>query len=56
MKPTHKQLELIESMQEYVGELFKGETKADASEYISRHMDAYKLLSADQWIYKNGYQ
>ena len=54
-QPTEKQLQFIEDIQEFVGEQFKGTTKKEASEYIGRNIEKYKLLSMDNYIIENGY-
>lgn len=41
--PTKKQLDLISNIEEFVNEKFKGSTKKDAYEYISRNIEKYKL-------------
>ena len=40
---------LIKSMEEFIDERFEGTTKKEASEYISRNMQMYKLLTLDSW-------
>lgn len=52
---TDKQREFIEEIQAYVREKFNGVTMKDASEYISRNIEEYQVLSADSWICSRGY-
>ena len=49
---TNKQRELIEDMNEFCDEYFDlsiHRTKKEASEYISRNIDEYKLKLIDNW-------
>ena len=55
MKPTEKQLRFIADIEEFVGEQFRGTTKKEATEYISRNIERYKLLTMDNYILENGY-
>ena len=55
MKPTQKQLDLIADIEEFVPEKFKGTTKEEASEYISRNIEMYKLVTTDNWALERGY-
>lgn len=41
MRVTDKQLEFIKAIEGFVGEKFKGSTKKEASEYISRNIDEF---------------
>ena len=55
---TDKQRELIEAMNEFCREKFDlsyERTKEEASEYISRNIDEYKLLTMSNWLLLNGY-
>ena len=55
---TDKQRELIEAMNEFCREKFDlsyERTKEEASEYISRNIDEYKLLTMSTWALSNGY-
>ena len=55
---TDKQRELIECMNEFCREKFDlsyERTKEEASEYISRNIDEYKLLTTSNWALSNGY-
>ena len=55
---TDKQRELIECMNEFCQEKFDlsyERTKEEASEYISRNIDEYKLLTTSNWALSNGY-
>lgn len=55
---TDKQRELIECMNEFCKEKFDlsyERTKEEASEYISRNIDEYKLLTTSNWALSNGY-
>lgn len=54
-KPTEKQLDFISAMEELGCEKFTGTTKKEASEYISRNIDLYRLYSQDSWCLKRGY-
>lgn len=54
-KPTEKQLAFIADMEEIVGEQFEGTTKQEASEWISAHIDDYRLLTSSNYALKNGY-
>ena len=57
-KMTTKQKELIECMNEFCREKFDlsyPRTKKEASDYISRNIEEYKLLSANNWCVENGY-
>lgn len=49
---TKKQRELIEDMNEFCTEKFKGTTKTEASDYISRNIEEFRLLIADTWSLK----
>ena len=51
-KPTEKQLELIADIEEFCKEKFDGETIEDASEYIDRNMQEFKLNTMDNWQYQ----
>lgn len=55
IKPTEKQLQFIADIEEFVDEQFKGTTKKEATEYISRNIERYKLLTMDNYILENGY-
>lgn len=55
IKPTEKQLQFIADIEEFVGEQFRGTTKKEATEYISRNIERYKLLTMDNYILENGY-
>ena len=51
-RPTKKQLDFIESLQDYYGAPdFDGSTKQEASDYI----DKYKFMAAHDWSIENGY-
>ena len=55
---TDKQRELIECMNEFCREKFDlsyERTKEEASEYISRNIDEYKLLTTSNWALSKGY-
>lgn len=43
--PSEKQLDFISVMEDFGCEKFAGTTKKEASEYISRNMDLYRLYS-----------
>lgn len=51
-KPTEKQLSFIHNIEEFVDERFTGRTKREASEYIDRNIEMFKLLSSDEWSLK----
>lgn len=45
MKPTNKQLDFIKTIESYLGYYgvgFKGNTKAEASTFISEHLEDFK--------------
>lgn len=48
---TEKQRQFIEDMNEFCKEKFdfNGKTRKDASEYISKHIEEYKLAIMDSW-------
>lgn len=48
---TEKQRQFIEDMNEFCREKFdfKGKTRKEASEYISRNIEEYKLETMDNW-------
>ena len=48
---TEKQKKFIKDMNEFCCEKFdfKGKTKKEASEYISRNIEEYKLATMDNW-------
>ena len=55
---TDKQKSLIECMNEFCNEKFDlsyQRTKQEASYYISRNIDEYKLLTTSNWCLSNGY-
>ena len=54
-KPTERQIKYIKAIQEFVGEEFTGTTKNEASNYIDRNIEEYKLLSSYKWNVTNGY-
>lgn len=49
--PTHRQLDLIADIEEFVLEKFTGDTFEEASEYINRNMKRFKLETMDSWQY-----
>ena len=53
--PTQRQLEFIESIEEFVREKFTGTTREEASEYIDRNIGEFKLSSMDSHCLNNGY-
>lgn len=53
---TTKQLEFISVIEEFVDEKFTGKTKKEASDYIGRNIEIYKLNSANNWVIVNGYE
>ena len=53
--PTERQLALISDMQDELGVRFGGSTKAEASEWIDGHIDAYRLATADPVMIEHGY-
>lgn len=55
MKPTKRQLEFIKIMEEFVSEKFTGSTKEEASQYIKRNMNEYRLKSISNWAIMRGY-
>lgn len=52
---TDKQRKFIDLMEDFVCEKFNGRTKKEASAYISRNIEQFKVLSADAWAIRNGY-
>ena len=52
---TEKQLKLIADMEGFVGEKFRGKTRAEASAWIEGHMELFKLLTMDNWALEHGY-
>lgn len=55
MSVTKSQLEFIQMIEEFVDEQFFGSTKEEASQYIRRNIEEYKLKSSSSWILNNGY-
>ena len=56
MKETEKQLSYIEFIEEETGIEYKGNTKAEASKYISEHKDKVPASSSiSMWALVNGY-
>ena len=54
--PTKKQLDFIKSIEECSSAPnFKGETKKEASEYISKYKDLFELETTSTWVITNGY-
>lgn len=53
---TKKQLDFIKDIEEFVDEKFTGKTKKEASDYIGRNIEIYKLNSASNWAIVNGYE
>ena len=53
---TTKQLDFIKDIEEFVDEKFTGKTKKEASDYIERNIEIYKLNSASNWVIVNGYE
>lgn len=51
---TDPQRQLIEAMNEFCREKFdfNGKNRKDASEYISRNMDEFKLATMSNWQYQ----
>lgn len=51
---TDKQRKLIENMNEFCREKFdfSGKNRKDASEYIDRNIDEFKLASMSNWQYQ----
>ena len=57
MKETEKQLGYIEFIEEETGIDYKGNTKAEASKYISENKDKVPVSSSiSMWALVNGYQ
>ena len=55
MKPTEKQLKFIEDIQEFTGKVFNGNTKKEASKFISENIEQYKLemeVRSPKWGYE----
>lgn len=53
---TKKQLEFISVIEEFVDKKFTGKSKKEASDYIGRNIEIYKLNSASNWMIVNGYK
>lgn len=53
---TKKRLDFIKDIEEFVNEKFTGKTKKEASDYIGRNIEMYKLNSASNWVIVNGYE
>lgn len=54
-KPTQKQLDFIRDIEEFVEEKFHGTTKREASEYIDRNIELFKLYTTPNWALEHGY-
>lgn len=54
-RPTDRQLVFIAAIEEFVDEKFSGTTKEDASEYIDRNIEEYRLASCDAYQLEHGY-
>lgn len=58
---TEKQKEFIEVMNEFAGNLYKPfdlsykRTRKEASEFISKNIELFKVSSANIWTITNGY-
>jgi hypothetical protein len=52
-KPTEKQLEYIESIEDNTGIIFTGTTKEEASKYISANKN--HPANQNEWAIINGY-
>jgi hypothetical protein len=52
-KPTEKQLEYIEDLQEITGIIFTGKTKKEASQYID--VAKKRPENLNEWAVVNGY-
>lgn len=46
---TEKQKQFIEDMNEFCKEKFNGKTRKEASEYIDKHIEEYRLAIMDNW-------
>ncbi len=56
MKETEKQLEYIRFIEEETGVIYKGQTKQEASKYISENKDKVPASgSISMWALVNGY-
>jgi hypothetical protein len=56
MKETEKQLEYIRFIEEETGIIYKGQTKQEASNYISENKDKVPAYSSiNMWALVNGY-
>lgn len=53
--PTEKQLDFIDSITEFTGYKFTGTTKEEAREFISAHIEEFKLNSTNNWALEHGY-
>ena len=55
-QPTEKQIELIKEMHSYCRiPDFEGKTRGEASDYIDKYMDIYKLETTSAWCLEHGY-
>ena len=52
---TKKQLDFIASIEEFADESYNGNSKQDATNYIKRNIDTYKLMSMNSHVITNGY-
>ena len=56
MKETERQLSYIKFIEEETGIYYKGSTKTEASEYISKNKDKVPISSSiNMWALVNGY-
>lgn len=55
---TEKQLRLIGEMELYIDEVYEGDSVAEASKFISTHMEAYrlaKMFAYEQIYYEDAF-
>ena len=53
--PTEKQLDFISDIEEFSDENFKGTSKIEATAYIKKNIETYKLRSMNSHSISNGY-
>lgn len=51
LKPTDKQVKLIADMQKRLKIPFEGETRKDATAYISEHMEEFRLYVKEGYVF-----
>lgn len=55
-QPTQAQLNFIEAIEEYSSApQFKGKTRQEANEYISKYKSLFELETTSSWAIERGY-